>query len=230
MQSKTEMRILFVDDEQELTNIFANYFSKRGFSVQTAMSGNDGLEKARKFSPQVIVSDFNMPDGDGVFLLEALFDEGIMPQKFIVCSGTPERFCSKANYPAPHVVVSKPVTSRDLLDIIISTDHYKSGALERRKRVRFKPDPTFQASIQFGTKMVQSPPDKSPKFRADCSALILDFSPFGGTSLAVHRHIEFKHGALCCIQIGPFDPVQAEVVHLADINDSLISIGCRFLD
>jgi ActR/RegA family two-component response regulator len=92
MQNKTQQKLLFVDGEKELTEIFSVYFSKRGFLVETACSGSDGLKKAREFSPCTIVSDLHMANGSGVFLFESLFNEGILPQQFIVCAGNVEEW------------------------------------------------------------------------------------------------------------------------------------------
>ncbi len=235
MQSKTEMRILFVDDEPVLTEIFEIYFAMHGFKIETAHSGSDGLEKAREFCPDVIVSDLHMANGSGAFLFESLLNEGILPKKFIICSGNHGDYPNTAGIPQPPMILPKPIAGSHLLDTITSiattsSNCSNSSVLETRKRVRFKPDPSFHALIQFRVNATQRAPGKPVKFESDCSAQIIDYSPFGGAGLIVHQNIELKQGDLCVVKIGPLAPVHARIAHLTNLNDSLLRIGCSFLE
>lgn len=66
----TSSRVLIVEDESELLDEVASYFRRRGETVLTAASYNDGL-KAIESEPaiDVLVSDARMPDGNGIDLI-----------------------------------------------------------------------------------------------------------------------------------------------------------------
>lgn len=58
-------RILVVDDSRELRTLLGMQLKKQGYSVETAVDGQDGLEKAISLKPQLIIMDIMMPRMDG---------------------------------------------------------------------------------------------------------------------------------------------------------------------
>lgn len=63
--------ILFVDDDIELCDYIADYLSNE-FEVMIAENGEDGLEKARQYLPDLILSDNMMPKMDGYELCSSV--------------------------------------------------------------------------------------------------------------------------------------------------------------
>ncbi len=57
--------ILIVDDNEESRRLYAAYFSQAGFHVEEAGQGFQGLEKAFKLPPDIILMDLLMPALDG---------------------------------------------------------------------------------------------------------------------------------------------------------------------
>ncbi|MCH7978464.1 MAG: response regulator [Acidobacteria bacterium] len=64
MQESRSM--LVVDDEPQVCEVIANLFSTRGYSCQTAGSGQEALSIFQKFHPQVVLSDVVMPNMNGL--------------------------------------------------------------------------------------------------------------------------------------------------------------------
>jgi DNA-binding NarL/FixJ family response regulator len=58
-------RILLVDDDTTLRVALTRYLEKRGYQVQDASSGVEGLAKFDQEAPDLIVSDIVMPEMDG---------------------------------------------------------------------------------------------------------------------------------------------------------------------
>lgn len=58
-------RILVVDDDPDLVETVSMMLEAKGFSPFPAYGGIEGLEKARKEKPDLIVLDVMMPDKDG---------------------------------------------------------------------------------------------------------------------------------------------------------------------
>ncbi len=67
--------VLVVDDEPALSELLAKTLLYKGFRVVQAFDGRKGLEAARKYHPDVIVLDLNMPEYDGGQLMERLRDD-----------------------------------------------------------------------------------------------------------------------------------------------------------
>ena len=59
-------RILVVDDEKDLLDLVAYHLTNAGYSVTTAATGEQALEKARERPPELIVLDILLPDLPGL--------------------------------------------------------------------------------------------------------------------------------------------------------------------
>lgn len=69
-------RILIVDDEPEIVELLEMRLRKVGYEILTAADGMEGLEKARKEIPDLIILDVMMPKMDGLQVCRFLkFDE-----------------------------------------------------------------------------------------------------------------------------------------------------------
>ena len=70
--SPVRHRILVVDDEEAVRDLFARMLRKEGYEVTTAENGFDALLRLKHFSPEVIVSDLNMPKMSGFEFLSVV--------------------------------------------------------------------------------------------------------------------------------------------------------------
>lgn len=68
-------RMLVVDDELGICDFLRAFFSKRGYEVRTACSGEDALREAASFDPNVVLLDVRMPGISGMEVLEKLHAE-----------------------------------------------------------------------------------------------------------------------------------------------------------
>ena len=59
------MKILVADDDAVILRLLQVNFGLEGFEVQTAIHGEDALQKAREMCPDVILLDVMMPGLDG---------------------------------------------------------------------------------------------------------------------------------------------------------------------
>ncbi len=68
-------KILIIEDDQLVANIYRNKFLLEDFRVETALDGLAGLELARTFRPDVVILDLMLPKMTGVELLKQLRSE-----------------------------------------------------------------------------------------------------------------------------------------------------------
>lgn len=65
-------KILVVDDEQQVAEVLTEFFTMKGYEVICASGGLEGLSKAEKHKPDVILLDVRMPDLDGLSVLRRI--------------------------------------------------------------------------------------------------------------------------------------------------------------
>lgn len=74
-------KILIVDDDPFLLDMYALRFTQAGFDVETALSAGEVLEKLRTgLVPVVCLFDVVMPSIDGFEMLETINQENLIPK------------------------------------------------------------------------------------------------------------------------------------------------------
>jgi len=58
-------KILLVEDHQEIWDFLSRRLKRRGYEVVVAEDGQQGLDKARSESPNILLLDMNLPVMDG---------------------------------------------------------------------------------------------------------------------------------------------------------------------
>lgn len=76
--SQSKKTILVVEDERELLQILNDDLSSRGYKVELARNGQEGLEKLQSVEPDLVICDRAMPVMSGYQFLERL--RGSYPQ------------------------------------------------------------------------------------------------------------------------------------------------------
>lgn len=66
------MKILLIDDEEAILEVFKQALEQANFTVVTALTGNEGMDKAKKEHPDLIFLDQVLPDMNGNQVLQLL--------------------------------------------------------------------------------------------------------------------------------------------------------------
>jgi DNA-binding NtrC family response regulator len=85
-------KVLVIDDEQGIRHLLDTLLSRKGYDVVLADGGRKGLELFRRERPDVIVLDLNMPEMDGVAVLQQV--RSLNPDQPVIIltgAGTPEK-------------------------------------------------------------------------------------------------------------------------------------------
>ena len=64
--TSTVKKILIADDEPDILEIIQYNLQNEGYEVATAKNGNDALDEAKRFSPDLIILDIMMPGKNGI--------------------------------------------------------------------------------------------------------------------------------------------------------------------
>ena len=110
--------ILVIDDEAAQRDVLTGYLKKKGYKIFSASSGQEGIEITKNNPVDIILSDFKMPDLNGIEVLELIKE--INPEiSFVIVTayGTVEN-AVKAMRLGAFDYISKPV-DLDELDLMI---------------------------------------------------------------------------------------------------------------
>jgi len=83
-QVEKQLKVLIVDDEVSQRTGLAGMVNAWGMSADIASEGGEALEKVASFSPDVVVTDLNMPGMDGYQFLEKLQETGDAPPTIVL--------------------------------------------------------------------------------------------------------------------------------------------------
>ena len=65
-------RILSADDSASIRQLVVFTLEKEGYEVISAVDGQDALNKAKAATVDMVITDLNMPNMDGIELIQAL--------------------------------------------------------------------------------------------------------------------------------------------------------------
>lgn len=71
------MKILIIEDDENILSLLKDGFEEENFIVETANNGSDGLYLASMNSYDVIILDWMLPQMSGIHILEKIRNEGI---------------------------------------------------------------------------------------------------------------------------------------------------------
>jgi two-component system alkaline phosphatase synthesis response regulator PhoP len=112
---KGRPKILLVDDDVDLVKVMSGALESKAYEVIVAYNGQEGLEKARKEKPDLVVLDILMPIADG-FVFADQFRKDPSLAKVPVLALT--SFSESLGQPFPFEVseyIVKPIKPRDLV-------------------------------------------------------------------------------------------------------------------
>ena len=121
-------KVLVVDDELDMRIFISTVFETSGYEAVKARDGKDGLTKARKLLPDLIILDIRMPGEGGVLMYRHLkSDPELKHIPVLMLSGVGKQtffhYLKMMNIqpddaiPEPEAYVEKPPNPDELLDI-----------------------------------------------------------------------------------------------------------------
>ena len=107
--TKLKRKILIVDHEDYITDLFSQFFRGRGLIVRKANNGGNALKIYENFSPDIIISDVSMPVMDGIELVYEIRKQN-PDQRIILITGQPISETTKEQLKLDHIpLLMKPV-------------------------------------------------------------------------------------------------------------------------
>ncbi len=115
-------RILIADDEQDILEIMTYNLQLHGYEVANAKDGDEAIQKAKDFKPELIILDIMMPKKNGIEVCKILRSQAIFNDTIII-------FLTALNDELSHVkglefgaddYISKPISPKILVSKVNS--------------------------------------------------------------------------------------------------------------
>ncbi|MFN0276534.1 MAG: sigma-54-dependent transcriptional regulator [Chitinophagales bacterium] len=108
-------KILIIDDDPTFCTMLKGFLVKKDFNVDAVFSGTEGLSRVQKEKYEVVLSDFRLPDIDGLELLKAIKEENPALPVVIMTSYADIRIAVQAMKIGAFEYVTKPVNPDEIL-------------------------------------------------------------------------------------------------------------------
>jgi len=108
------MRILVVDDSKAMRMIVKRTLRQAGYEehlIEEAGNGVEAMQSIQSAPPDLVLADWNMPEMNGIELLQALKQNGLTIKfGFVTSEGTPE-MRQRAEAEGALFLITKPFTA-----------------------------------------------------------------------------------------------------------------------
>lgn len=72
MSEVKNIKVLLVEDNKDISDMYATTFMKEGFTVYTAADGATAVEKFHNKKPDIVLLDIMLPEADGFSVLKTV--------------------------------------------------------------------------------------------------------------------------------------------------------------
>ena len=107
-------RVLVIDDEIHIRRLLRISLGKKEYDVFEAENGVDGIQEVQKARPDIILLDLNLPDRDGLSVLQEIRTWSSIPIVILSVRNTEEDIVTLLNSGADDYLV-KPFNTEELI-------------------------------------------------------------------------------------------------------------------
>jgi two-component system, NtrC family, response regulator HydG len=139
--ASTKGRVLVVDDESSARTALDQLLRQEGYEVETAEDGVVALERFEEHPPDVVVSDLDMPNKDGLTLMRELHQQHRELPIIVVTAATELRSAVAAMRAGAIDYITKPIDFDELVLAIGRAIEHRDVRIENenlRRQVRAK--------------------------------------------------------------------------------------------
>jgi len=128
----TPIRILLVDDEEDLVTFLSHRLLKRGFTVTATTSGPEALKAVKGQTIDVVILDLKMPQMNGIEVLQHLKEEQPYLEAIMLTGHGSHESALEAGRLKAYRYLIKPYDFDELLALIKEAYSYKVEQLRTR--------------------------------------------------------------------------------------------------
>jgi CheY-like chemotaxis protein len=108
-------RLLLVDDEPDVLSTLGEILQEYGYAVVSTWGGEEAVEIASLYDPNVVVTDFRLPGIDGVTMVRRLRERRPNMRAILVSGHISGQARKRANQEQIQRILEKPLSVPELL-------------------------------------------------------------------------------------------------------------------
>jgi len=210
------MKLLIVDDEENILLILESVFSEAGYQVETANNGLQAMEKVKSFRPEIILLDKNMPYMNGMETLKRIKKSYPATVIIMVTAYGDVTSAVEAMKMGAYDYIEKPFDNEKLLLLVKRAgEHYQLQAEVLNLREAVNKKFSFESIIGNSQSLDKVLKQVSNVCETDASVLILGESGTGKELIAkaIHFNSLRKNKPLITVNCGaiPAQLVESEL-------------------
>jgi len=202
--ANTPKRILVVDDEENIRVMLAAVLKKQGYDVDAVSNGAHALEVLRKRPYDLVISDFRMPEMDGLELLRQIRELRIRTTVIMITAYGGNDQMTEALRLGAHDYISKPFRAEEILLVIKKAEARRKATLPGAGAAPMAPGQLTRSMIVESKEMkdVMSFVERVAKYKT--TALLLGESGTGKEMIAraIHEMSDRRNGPFVAVNCG----------------------------
>lgn len=111
-------KVLFVDDDINMHKMVNLFLKESNFEVTAAKNGRSALKLFQKYAYDIVISDIQMPEMDGIALLKSIRKTNEKIPFVVVSAFGQEKMTKNALKSGANFVLIKPFESKKLINVI----------------------------------------------------------------------------------------------------------------
>lgn len=127
--SDNPIRVLLVDDEEELVDFLGKRLIRKGFAVKSVTSGKAALKAMDSATFDVVVLDLKMPEMDGLQVLKAIKQDAPFTQAIMLTGHGSIELALQSGKSDAYKFLSKPADFEELVEVITEAQAFRLKAL-----------------------------------------------------------------------------------------------------
>ena len=201
------MNVLVIDDDPGVRRTVSMILEGEGYQVQTASDGRDGLERALRDAPELILCDVRMPKLDGLAFVQEYRGEGGGGLVIVMTAYGSNELAVEAMKRGAYDYLPKPFSADEVLLVLKKAEERENLRREvERLRRRVKAEARYPDIVFKSTAMERAVELASKVARHTSTILITGESGTGKELIARHIHAESPRAEL------PFVPVNCGAI------------------
>ncbi|MBI3190424.1 response regulator [archaeon] len=121
-------KVLIVDDEKLIASRTSIILRAISYEIDTACDGKEGFEKYKSFEPDIVITDFSMPEFSGIELAKMIRnyekETGKKPYIILATAIADTSDLGELENDGVDYLLKKPLDTRKLLNIIVNQPAY----------------------------------------------------------------------------------------------------------
>ncbi|MDX5477187.1 MAG: sigma 54-interacting transcriptional regulator, partial [Cyclobacteriaceae bacterium] len=111
-------KILLIEDDISYSRIIRNFLEKNGYTIISTNKVAEGLSLLKSHNPDLVITDYRLPDGNGMQILEAALQDANSTKTILITSYSDIRIAVKSIKMGAVDYITKPINPEELLESV----------------------------------------------------------------------------------------------------------------